>query len=97
MWALLAPVLAFVLSGMAVRIILALGVGVTVMTGVSVLFSSLESELVSRVGALPQSLLQLAFLMQVDTAIAILFGAITVRLSLQLVNGALRRVTMGGA
>lgn len=95
MWAILAPVFAFVLTGILTRMLLAVGLGVVTYFGMSELISWVYTEIVGQLSGLPSHILQAAAMLKIGTAISIIFSAISIRLAMKSFGGALAALRFG--
>lgn len=79
-----------------VQFLFSLGVGFATYTGVRALVDQAEAYVWTNFAGLPSNIINLAQVMQVDTAISITFAAVGVRLTLMGVSaaGSLRRFTV---
>lgn len=69
------------------RVLISLGLGFVAYSGISVLLSWIQNEIFSGLLGVDPLILTVASLLQVDTAINILFSAVAIRLVLQGLNG----------
>jgi len=75
------------------RVLIALGVGFVVYTGVDVAVEQFRTQALSNIGALPAGMVGLAGTMKIGTGLNIIFSAIVARLALNgLTSGALKRM-----
>lgn len=79
------------------RVLLSLGIGYSVFTGVDTGLSWLHSQALAGFSGMPAQVVQIASVTQVGTSINIIFSALTARLVLQgLTGGAIRRMIVKG-
>jgi predicted naringenin-chalcone synthase len=68
-----------------------LGISAVTFTGVTIGLGTLKTEVISFMGSLPGSMVTIIGLMRIDQGILILFSAMTAKLALQAVSGAVTR------
>lgn len=86
--------LASIAGPIAVRVLLALGVGVATFSGLDVAVSFLKGTIVSDLSGLPAVLVVFAGILRFDVAVNLIFGAITARLTLQGLSGLINKFVL---
>lgn len=77
------------------RILIALGVGFITYTGITILIDGIKSDVITNFQALDSQIVQILAVLQVDTAITMIFSAIAARLILNgLQSGAVKRMVL---
>lgn len=75
------------------RILISLGIGFAVYSGISTTLDYVKSTITSNLSGLPADVVAIASVTQIDTAVSIIFSAIVVRLTIQgLTSGSMRRM-----
>ncbi|MFJ1258835.1 DUF2523 domain-containing protein [Cupriavidus sp. CuC1] len=75
--------LAWIVSSLVGRVLVALGIGYVSYTGLTAWVGSIKDLILSNLYALPPEFVQVMSLVKLDTCISILFSAISVRLVLE--------------
>jgi hypothetical protein len=99
---LIAPIIAAILGGLIQvaatlvgRVLIALSVGYVTYTGVSILVDSVKADVIANFSSLDSNILTTLGVLQVDTAITMVFSAITARLILSgLTSGSIKRMVV---
>ncbi len=78
----IAGALSYVATHLASKVIVHLGLGVVTYVGIDILIQKFQNFAFDQLNGLPQDLLQFTKLLGFDTAIAMIFSAITVRWTL---------------
>ena len=86
--------IASIAGPVAVRVLLALGVGVATFTGLDVAVTYLKDTIVTGASGLAPVLVQFAGILRFDVAVNLIFGAITARLTLQGLSGVINKFVL---
>jgi hypothetical protein len=82
-----------IVGPLALRALLALGIGTLTFTGVDTAFGGLVTMVINNFGGLPAAVLQLISLASIPTSIGIVLGAFTSRIAIWAAAGATRWIT----
>lgn len=86
--------IASIAGPVAVRVLLALGVGIATFTGLDVAVGVLKETIQGDLAGLPAVVIQFAGILRIDVAVNLIFGAITGRLALQGLSGAVSKFVL---
>lgn len=90
-----AGVLGHFISSFIFRVVSAFGIGVVIWKGLDLLFDGAKAEVQSLSAGLPMELANMFFLLRLDDAISVIFGAIAIRISFRTFGvGASRGVSL---
>jgi hypothetical protein len=86
--------LATMMASLIGRAILALGIGFVTYTGTMVVLTSMESALMSSVGALPADLIGLLGYLWIDKAITVIFSSVAASVAIRGIGGTVKRAVL---
>lgn len=83
--------LSTIIVPLVIKVLVALGIGVVAYAGINELITNIQDFVVNSLSGIPGTIIAIAGLCQIDTVITMILSAVSIRVSLAITNGALKR------